>query len=74
MHLILDEWLMHPLVDLEEIGRRHDVVQALVDNDKVRETLHNDFLYQSLDTYQVAGKLDRGKGSLKASSRMLVNE
>lgn len=69
---LLDRWLEHPLIDVQEIVRRQSVVQALVDTASLRIEVqeHLDLVY---DLERLLGKLAFGRGnardllSLKAS-------
>jgi len=61
---LLLRWLKQPLVDVGEIGARHDVVEALVDDPELRDALRGAQLRQLPDVERVARKLERGAASL----------
>ena len=57
-------WLKQPLMDLEEIARRHDVVEALVDDLDLRGQLRDVQLRGLPDVERLVRKLDRKKTTL----------
>lgn len=62
---LLKAWLKRPLVDLEAIGARHDVVEALHGDAQLRADLRGLHLRGLPDLGKLCGKLERQKISLQ---------
>ena len=60
---LLSKWLKQPLVDVDEIRERHDVVEAFVDAPDTRQDLRTQ-LKRVPDIERLVGKLERGKATL----------
>jgi|TARA_B110000003_G_C16649906_1_gene533715 DNA mismatch repair protein MSH2 len=61
---MLFRWLKQPLVDAAEIGRRHDVVQALVENPEVRDTLRGTHLRALPDINRITRRIECRRANL----------
>ncbi|MFH0953855.1 MAG: DNA mismatch repair protein MutS [Verrucomicrobiota bacterium] len=72
---LLRDWLLRPLTDLQEIGRRHDAVEALAKNRGLLGDLR-DALAQVKDLERLIARLGAGSGNgrdLKALEVSLAN-
>ena len=72
---LLRDWLLRPLMDLKEIGRRHDAVEALVKDRKLLADLR-DAMAQVKDLERLIARLGAGSGNgrdLKALSVSLAS-
>ena len=67
---LLLRWLKQPLVDAEEISRRHDAVEALVGDPEVRDTLRGAHLRALPDIERITRKLERRRASLMDLCRL----
>ena len=61
---LLRDWLLRPLMDLKEIGRRHDAVEALVKDRKLLADLR-DALAQVKDLERLIARLGAGSGNAR---------
>ncbi|KAL6769998.1 hypothetical protein ACKKBG_A33190 [Auxenochlorella protothecoides x Auxenochlorella symbiontica] len=78
---LLRTWLKQPLLDLDTLRMRHDVVEALVGDAELRQALQQMHLRGLPDLEMLSRKLERGKASLsdlcqlyRASSRLPLIE
>ncbi|CAD5214871.1 unnamed protein product [Bursaphelenchus xylophilus] len=62
---LLRDWLLEPLDDLNEINRRHDLVEILVEDVECREQLYNNYLRQYPDICAVNKKLGTESANLE---------
>lgn len=72
---LLRDWLTRPLMDLKEVGRRHDAVEALVKDRKLLADLR-DAMAQVKDLERLIARLGAGGGNardLKALSVSLAS-
>ena len=72
---LLRDWILRPLMDLKEIGRRHDAVEALVKDRKLLADLR-DAMAQVKDLERLIARLGAGSGNgrdLKALSISLAS-
>ena len=72
---LLRDWLLRPLMDLKEVGRRHDAVEALVKDRKLLADLR-DAMAQVKDLERLIARLGAGSGNgrdLKALSVSLAS-
>ncbi|TGZ72287.1 hypothetical protein CRM22_002178 [Opisthorchis felineus] len=59
---LLAQWLRQPLTDVNKINERLDMVQAVVEETGVRQSLHDDFLRRMPDFQRIGRKLQRKQG------------
>jgi DNA mismatch repair protein MutS len=59
---LLRDWILRPLMDLKEVGRRHDAVEALVKDRKMLADLR-DALAQVKDLERLIARLGAGSGN-----------
>ncbi|CEF62118.1 DNA mismatch repair protein MutS, C-terminal domain and DNA mismatch repair protein MutS, core domain and DNA mismatch repair protein MutS, clamp domain and P-loop containing nucleoside triphosphate hydrolase domain-containing protein [Strongyloides ratti] len=62
---LLEEWLRRPLINVSEINKRQDVVEALRNEHSVRNLLYEDFLRRVPDSISISRRLIIKKTSLK---------
>ena len=62
---LLSQWLKQPLMNLERIVQRQDLVAAFYDNTALRQTMQTDHLRSVPDIYRLAKKFQRGKANLE---------
>eukprot|EP00854_Cymbomonas_tetramitiformis_P014890 gene14890-17603_t len=67
---LLHRWLKQPLLDLAEINRRHDIVEAMVDDAVLRDRLRGAHLRVLPDIERLTRKLERGKCTLQDLCRL----
>ena len=60
----LRAWLRRPLVDVDEVGRRHDAVAAFVEHTLVRETVR-EALAAAYDLERLVGRVSRGRADAR---------
>ena len=64
-HRLLAQWVRQPLKDLSLIKERHDIVEALVNDNELRSNLSEDHLRRIPDLQMLAKKLARKKATLQ---------
>lgn len=64
-HRLLAQWIRQPLKDLSLIKERHDIVEALVNDNELRSNLSEDHLRRVPDLQVLAKKLARKKATLQ---------
>eukprot|EP00741_Cyanophora_paradoxa_P007886 tig00001224_g7630.t1 len=67
---MLMTWLKQPLLDAEEIRRRHDVVQVFYDDPVFRQSLLESVVRRVPDLGRMAKKFQRGKGGIQDIVRL----
>ncbi|KAI9206685.1 muts domain V-domain-containing protein [Polychytrium aggregatum] len=61
---LLAQWLKQPLMNLEDIHHRHDIVEYLINNTELRQSLQES-LKSFPDLHRLARRLHRGNASLQ---------
>lgn len=64
-HRLIAQWLKQPLKDIDLIEERHNIVECLLNNISVCNSLQNDYLKRVPDLLQLLKKLLRKKASLQ---------
>jgi len=64
MRRLLAQWLRQPLRDRSAIVERHDVVQVILQDAEMRQTLRDEHLRRIPDLQAIAKKLGRKKAGL----------
>ncbi|KAL6951024.1 hypothetical protein ACO0QE_000316 [Hanseniaspora vineae] len=62
---LLNEWLKQPLLDIDELNKRHDLVEYLIDQLELRQILRNDFLPKVPDMRRITRMLMKKKDDLE---------
>ncbi|GAA94508.1 uncharacterized protein L969DRAFT_91533 [Mixia osmundae IAM 14324] len=62
---LLAQWLKQPLVNLHQIEKRQDLVEIMVEDNFLRESLQEDILRAMPDLQKLAKKLRRGVATLE---------
>ncbi|SSD62102.1 related to DNA mismatch repair protein MSH2 [Saccharomycodes ludwigii] len=55
---LLHEWLKQPLLDLDELNKRHDLVEFLIDQLELRQILRDNYLPHVPDVRRITKKLN----------------
>ncbi|KAI5118904.1 hypothetical protein M0805_002819 [Coniferiporia weirii] len=62
---LLGSWLKQPLVNLHEIQKRQDLVQAFVDDSNTRRILQDEYLRMMPDMHRISKRFQRSVASLE---------
>jgi DNA mismatch repair protein MSH2 len=62
---LLGQWIKQPLMNLDQIKKRHDFVELFVEDAAVRQGVHGVSLAAFPDLHRLAKKFQRGKANLE---------
>eukprot|EP01027_Heterolobosea_sp_BB2_P019187 GEZU01026954.1.p1 GENE.GEZU01026954.1~~GEZU01026954.1.p1 ORF type:complete len:598 (+),score=158.78 GEZU01026954.1:59-1852(+) len=62
---LLMQWIRQPLIDYDQIVRRHDIVEGLIGDAITRQGLQENCLNKAPDLERIVKKLQRGKAKLE---------
>ncbi|KAF8819359.1 MutS domain V domain-containing protein, partial [Cardiosporidium cionae] len=65
-------WITQPLVDIEAIGKRHDIVEAFLQENELRQTLQATYLKKVPDLDKLISKFHRVNGGVSVSKSHLT--
>lgn len=62
---LLAQWLRQPLVSVEALTRRHNLVEALVEDAQLRQSLRDEHLKRAADLDRFCKRVQRGQAGLE---------
>ncbi|KAJ3325179.1 MutS-like protein [Boothiomyces sp. JEL0866] len=62
---LLSQWIKQPLMNIADIKKRQDFVEAFVTDSSLRQDLHSDILKKFPDLHRLGKKFQRGKALLQ---------
>ena len=62
---LLGQWLKQPLMSIEEIQKRHSLVESFVEDTDLRQTMQEEHLRKIPDLYRLSKRFQRGFANLE---------
>ena len=71
---LLVQWLKQPLLNIQEIHRRQDLLEMFYENTELRQSVQEDHLKTVPDLHRLAKRFQKGIATLQVIKQFMIQE